>query len=70
MEGSNGRNGHVPPLHVGDRARVLVGLFADLEGTVTEVNESTGRVTLEIHIYGKLTPVECERSQVVRVSQN
>ena len=64
MEGSNGRNGHVPSLHVGDRVRVLVGLFADWEGIVSEVNESTDRITIEIAVYGRLTPIECERSQL------
>ena len=53
-----------PPIQVHDRVCVTQGMFADLEGSVVSVDQNTGRLTLEIVLYGRPTPVEVARSHV------
>lgn len=57
-------NNSFPPLLPRDRVRVLEGTFADFVGDVVSVDRTNDRVTLEITILEKPTPVECERRQL------
>jgi hypothetical protein len=53
-----------PPFRVNDRVRVLEGPFKDLEGRVTSLDPARLRVTIDVVIFGRSVPVECERRQV------
>lgn len=48
----------------GDRVRINDGMFANFEGSVEAIDETNGRVTVMINIFGRSTPVELEYWQV------
>lgn len=48
----------------GDRVRVKEGYFQNFEGDVEAIDESNGRVTVMINIFGRPTPVELDHWQV------
>ena len=48
----------------GDRVRVKEGHFQNFEGEIDGVDETHGRVTVMINIFGRPTPVELEHWQV------
>ena len=47
-----------------DRVRINDGMFANFEGSVETIDETNGRVTVMINIFGRSTPVELEYWQV------
>jgi transcriptional antiterminator NusG len=55
------------PFEVGDHVRVKDGNFQNFEGDVDSVDESNGRVTVMINIFGRSTPVEFEHWQIEKV---
>ena len=48
----------------GDRVKINEGTFHDIEGDVESIDQSNGRVTVMINIFGRSTPVELEYWQV------
>lgn len=52
------------PFNVEDRVRVKDGNFQNFEGEVESVDETHGRVTVIINIFGRPTPVELEHWQI------
>lgn len=48
----------------GDRVRVKEGYFQNFEGEVETIDESNGRITVMINIFGRPTPVELDHWQV------
>lgn len=50
--------------HVGDRVKVREGNFENFEGEVHTIDETNGRVTVMINIFGRSTPVELEYWQI------
>lgn len=48
----------------GDRVRVKEGYFQNFEGDVETIDESNGRVTVMINIFGRPTPVELDHWHV------
>ncbi len=55
------------PFKTGDRVRVKEGYFQNFEGDVEAVDETHGRVTVMINIFGRPTPVELEHWQMESV---
>ena len=51
----------------GDRVRVKEGYFQNFEGDVYAIDETHGRVTVMINIFGRPTPVEIEHWQIEAV---
>lgn len=51
----------------GDRVKINEGTFENFEGEVDHIDESNGRVTVMINIFGRSTPVELEYWQVEAV---
>jgi transcriptional antiterminator NusG len=54
-------------LDVGDRVRVVDGIFNGMEGAVKQILESVGRVQVEVTIFGRPTAVDLEYYQVERL---
>ena len=48
----------------GDKVKVMEGNFENFEGEVSEIDETHGRVTVMLSIFGRPTPVELEYWQV------
>jgi transcriptional antiterminator NusG len=51
----------------GDRVKINEGTFQNFEGEVESIDETNGRVTVMINIFGRSTPVELEYWQVESV---
>jgi transcriptional antiterminator NusG len=52
------------PFKPGDRVRVKEGYFQNFEGDVESIDETNGRVTVIINIFGRSTPVELQHWQM------
>ena len=48
----------------GDRVKINEGTFENFEGDVENIDETNGRVTVMINIFGRSTPVELEYWQI------
>ena len=51
----------------GDQVRVIEGPFMNFTGIVEEVHPEREKLTVLISIFGRLTPVELDFSQVERL---
>jgi transcriptional antiterminator NusG len=51
----------------GERVKINEGTFENFEGEVDSIDETNGRVTVMINIFGRSTPVELEYWQVETV---
>ena len=49
---------------IGDRVKINEGTFESFEGDVDVIDETNGRVTVMINIFGRSTPVELEHWQI------
>jgi transcription termination/antitermination protein NusG len=50
--------------HEGERVKIKEGTFESFEGDVDSIDETNGRVTVMINIFGRSTPVELEYWQI------
>ncbi len=55
------------PFKVDDRVRIKEGTFENFEGRVEAIDEANGRVTVEINIFDRPTPVEIDHWQLESV---
>jgi len=55
------------PFQINTRIKVVDGTFKDIEGEVSAIDELAGRVTVNIPIFGRDTPVEFEYWQIEKV---
>lgn len=55
------------PYKVGDQVRVNEGNFQSLEGEVENIDESNGRITVMLNMFGRATPVQLDHWQVEKV---
>ena len=51
----------------GDIVKIKEGTFESFEGSIDGIDESTGKISVLIEIFGRSTPVELEYWQVERV---
>ena len=51
----------------GDRVKINDGTFENFEGEVDAIDQTNGRVTVMINIFGRSTPVELEYWQIEAV---
>jgi len=51
----------------GDRVKIIEGTFENFEGDVDSIDQTNGRVTVMINIFGRSTPVELEYWQIESV---
>ncbi len=49
---------------IGDRVKINEGTFENFEGEVETIDDTSGRVTVMINIFGRSTPVELEYWQI------
>ncbi len=52
---------------IGDRVKIKEGTFESFEGEVSSIDETNGRVTVLINIFGRSTPVDIEYWQIEAV---
>ncbi len=50
---------------IGDTVRIISGPMEDIIGQVSTI-ASTGKATVEINVFGRMTPVDVEASQLVK----
>lgn len=55
------------PFKVDDKVRIKEGTFENFEGRVEAIDEANGRVTVEINIFDRPTPVEIDHWQLESV---
>jgi transcriptional antiterminator NusG len=53
--------------NTGDRVKINEGTFENFEGEVESIDQTNGRVTVMINIFGRSTPVELEYWQIESV---
>lgn len=55
------------PYEVGDMVKITDGTFKETEGEVASIDTATGRITVNITIFARTTPIELEYWQVEKV---
>ncbi len=54
-------------VNVGDMVTVTAGAWADTNGVISAVNQQKQTVTIQVELFGRLTPVEINFSEVKKV---
>jgi transcriptional antiterminator NusG len=52
---------------VGDAVKVVDGPFADFIGSISEINEDKGQVTVLLSVFGRETPVSLDFIKVSKL---
>ncbi|MCB5230705.1 MAG: transcription termination/antitermination protein NusG [Candidatus Cloacimonas sp.] len=53
----------------GDMVKIVFGPFSDFEGIVDKVNFDTKKLTVNVAVFGRVTPVELNMDQVERIKK-
>lgn len=53
--------------HVGDLVKIIHGTFDGLEGKISSIDKESGTVVVQTMFFGRVTPVELEFSEIIRV---
>lgn len=64
---SQGAPSYKAAFEVGEAVKIVEGPFTDFIGTVDNINESKGKVTVLVSIFGRETPVELDFLQVTKL---
>lgn len=72
VEGLKKRMGDEEPtykidVNMGDTVRITDGPFKEMEGKVSEVDETRGKVKVMVSMFGRETPVELDSLQVKKI---
>ena len=65
--GNNETAKHTIDLSIGDLVSIADGPFKELEGKVSDVDQSRGKVRVLVSMFGRETPVELDFLQVKKV---
>lgn len=52
---------------IGDNVKITEGAFATFSGTVEEINTERNKLRVNVQIFGRVTPVEVDFSQVEKI---
>jgi transcriptional antiterminator NusG len=58
---------HTIDLSINETVKIVDGPFKDLEGKVSEVDDSRGKVKVLVSMFGRETPVELDFLQVNKI---
>lgn len=53
--------------HIGDNVKIIHGTFDGLEGKISSIDKESGTVVVQTMFFGRVTPVELEFSEIIRV---
>jgi len=53
---------------LGEEVRVIAGAFANMKGSVEEVNAQRGKLRVTVNIFGRPTPLELDFTEVEKLS--
>ncbi len=48
----------------GDVVKIIAGAFQDFEGVIDKIDQSSGRLSVNVSVFGRITPVEVNGEQV------
>jgi len=54
-------------LNIGETVKIKEGGFESFEGTIDSIDDTSGKITVLVEIFGRSTPVELEHWQLERV---
>ena len=53
--------------HIGDNVKIIHGTFDGLEGKISSIDKESGTVVVQTMFFGRITPVELEFSEIIRI---
>ena len=53
--------------HIGDNVKIIHGTFDGLEGKISSIDKESGTVVVQTMFFGRVTPVELEFSEIIRI---
>lgn len=53
--------------HIDDNVKIIHGTFDGLEGKISSIDKESGTVVVQTMFFGRVTPVELEFSEIIRI---
>ena len=53
--------------HIGDNVKIIHGTFDGLEGKISSIDKESGTIVVQTMFFGRVTPVELEFSEIIRI---